>query len=100
METSPSEISEQKRHLILKKAIQGYLDQGYKVIGQGLTSAELTKEKEFSCLIGALGLAALGIGLLIYLFYLKGLDNQRIFIEVDPDRRVHERTETHKDTRS
>lgn len=70
-------------HPALQQEIQHYVKQGYRVVSQTPTSAQLVRSKRFSCLIATLGALLLLIGLLIYLFWYMSQKESIIYLSVD-----------------
>ncbi len=79
------------RRAALQARINQYLSQGYRVVSQTDTTAQLVRPKKFSCLIAVLALLVLVIGLLIYLFYYMGKKDDSVYLTVDDYGRVIER---------
>lgn len=75
-------------HPALQKEIQRYVKQGYQVISQTSTSAQLVKPKKFSCLIASLSFLLVGIGLIFYLFWYASQKDQILYLQVDEGGRV------------
>lgn len=73
---------EQRRN-ILQGQINRFLGQGYRVVSQTDTAAQLVRPKSFSCLWATLWLLFFGIGLLIYLFWYWSQRDDQLYIEVD-----------------
>lgn len=75
-------------HPALQKEIQRYVKQGYQVISQTSTSAQLVKPKKFSCLIASLSFLLVGIGLIFYLFWYASQKDTILYLQVDESGRV------------
>lgn len=76
------------RRAALQNSIATYLAQGYRVVSQTDTTAQLVKPKQFSCLLAAIGAALFwtGFGLLFlvgYVIYYLASKDQQIYIMVD-----------------
>lgn len=76
-------ISLEKRREILNRTIANYSRQGWRLISQTDTTAQLVKPKSFSCLWATLWFLLFGIGILIYLFYYWGKKEDTVFISVN-----------------
>lgn len=87
-QSSSTEISLDARRTILQGHINRYLAQGFRVVSQTDTTAQLIKPKQFSCVIAALSLLLVGIGFLIYVFWYWASKDQTVYIQVDPFGRV------------
>ncbi len=89
MEASPaSPISPQKRKQILQATIQGYLNQGYRVVSQTDATAQLVKPKSFSLFWGCL-FTIFVLPLLVYIaWYLLVERDEQAYIHVDDFGRV------------
>ena len=74
--------AEQRRE-ILQQRINQYIRQGYRVVSQTDTTAQLIKPKQFSCLWATLWFLLFGIGILVYLFYYASKRDEQIYLEVD-----------------
>lgn len=71
------------RRAALQNSIAGYLGQGYRVVSQTDTTAQLVKPKSFSCLL-AVVLFLLGVvPLIIYLLFYLASKDQQVYITVD-----------------
>ena len=69
----------------IQKIIAYYAQHGYKVTSQTDTSAQLTKEKSFSCLLAVL-LFLLGVlPVIIYLIYYLSTNEAHLLITLNPD---------------
>ncbi len=75
--------SPEQRREILQNRINQYVKQGYRVVSQTDTTAQLIKPKQFSCLWATLWFLLLGIGILIYLFYYASIRDEQIYLKVD-----------------
>jgi hypothetical protein len=83
--------STEERREILQREINKHLKQGYRVVSQTDTTAQLVKPKQFSCLWATLWLLVLLIGLLIYIFYYMSQRDGQLYIEVDEYGRIKTR---------
>ncbi len=78
----------QERTIILNRAIQNYQKNGYRLISQTETTAQLYKPKEFNgCL--AIILVFLIIGIILWLILYLTEKDETLFIEVDEYGQVH-----------
>ena len=84
--------STEQRRETLQQRINQYIRQGYRVVSQTDTTAQLIKQKQFSCLWATLWFLLFGIGILIYLFYYASKRDEQIYLEVDIYGRVIART--------
>lgn len=82
-------LSIEERSAILERAIQNYQKQGYKLVSRTETTAQLSKQHEFSCCI-AFFLVLIVIGIILYLlYYLTANKEHFVFLEVDEYGKVH-----------
>ena len=89
---SPSRgLSIEQRREILQREINKYIRQGYRVINQTDTTAQLVRPKRFSCLWATFWLFMLIVGLLVYIFYYMSKRDEQIYILVDEYGRVQTR---------
>ena len=73
----------------LQEHIGWYVRQGYRVVSQTGTAAQLVKPKRFS-FVWALGWFLLfGIGLIVYLLYYAAKKDKAIYLTVQADGTVH-----------
>ena len=73
----------------LQEHIGWYVRQGYHVVSQTETAAQLVKSKRFS-FVWALGWFLLfGIGLIVYLLYYAAKKDKAIYLTVQADGTVH-----------
>jgi hypothetical protein len=87
---SASGLTIEQRREILQREINKYLRQGYRVISQTDTTAQLVKPKEFSCLWFLIN-ALLLIGWIFYLLWYWSKRDKQIYIEVDVNGKVRTR---------
>lgn len=73
-------------HPLLAKEIQRYIKQGYRVVSQTETTAQLVRPRRFSCLAATLWTLLFGIGLIFYLFWYLGKKDDTIYLQVAGDR--------------
>lgn len=73
-------------HPLLAKEVQRYVKQGYRVVSQTETTAQLVRPKAFSCLAATLWTLLLGIGLIFYLFWYASKKDDTIYLQVIDDR--------------
>lgn len=75
--------SERTRRQALQNAIAGYTVQGYRVVSQTDTTAQLVKPKSLSCLL-AVVLFILGVvPLILYLIYYMASKDSQVYLTVD-----------------
>ena len=84
-------VSLEARKQALTAAIARYVRQGYRVVNQTDTTAQLVRPKQFSCLWATLWFLVFGIGLLIYIFYYMSKKDDILYLIVDEFGRVHRR---------
>ena len=75
-------FSHPKTDAPLQTHIDWYVSQGFRVVSQTDSSAQLVKPKQFSFLWALLWLLALGIGLIVYLLYYIGKHDQTVYLTV------------------
>jgi hypothetical protein len=80
-------LSIDQRREILQREINKYLRQGYRVISQTDTTAQLVKPKVFSCLWFLINMILL-IGWIFYLLWYWSKRDTQVYIEVDINGRV------------
>jgi len=73
-----------QRKIILDHAVTRYIKQGYRVISQSDTTAQLVKPKRFGCGWVLLSLFSFGIAIIFYLM----VKERSIYLEVTQDGRV------------
>lgn len=66
----------------LAKEIERYVKQGYRVINQTDTTAQLVRPKAFSCLAATLWTLLFGIGLIFYLFWYASKKEDTIYLQL------------------
>ena len=76
-------IEENERKHILDKMVRNYVQDGFRVVSQTNTTAQLLKPKKFGFLIALLSLLLFGIGFIIYLLYYMAKKDKTVYIEVD-----------------
>ena len=77
------------RHAALQQAIGEYLAQGYRVLSQTDTTAQLVKPKQFGTLWFILWLLT-GVLWIVYLVYYLAVKREgRVYLQVDPSGVVH-----------
>lgn len=69
-------------HPLLQKEIEKYIRQGYRVVSQTDTTAQLVKPKQFSCLYATLWFLLFGVGLIFYLFWYASQKDQTVYLQV------------------
>lgn len=67
---------------LLAQEIQKYVRQGYRVVNQTNTTAQLVRPKKFSCLAATLWTLLLGIGLIFYLFWYASKKDDTVYLQV------------------
>lgn len=72
-----------KRREALQREIRKYLGQGYHVVSQSDTTAQLVKPKTFSLLWALIWLLCFGVGLIVYLLYYWSKKDTNVYLEVD-----------------
>ena len=78
-------LSPEERHRILEQEIAKYVHQGYRVVSQSETTAQLVKPKELSLLIILLSILGAVVTFFVYLFYYLVIKKDKtIYIEVMP----------------
>jgi len=87
----PQPLPLESRKTALQGRINHYLSQGYRVVSQTDTTAQLVRPKKFSCLIALLSVLAVGIGFIIYIFWYMGKKDDTVYLTVDEQARVSER---------
>jgi tetratricopeptide (TPR) repeat protein len=85
---SARQLSVPERSRILDAEVQTYQKQGYTLITRTETTAQLSKEHEFSC-CWAVILTLLVIGVLYLLYYITTKKQNLLFLEVDKYGRIH-----------
>lgn len=78
----------EERKAILAKEIVKYVDQGWRVISQTETTAQLSKDKRASCLVAILLALLFILPAVLYLLLYRGTEN--LFLEVNEDGQVVE----------
>lgn len=78
-----SGIGKPKAEEPLQSHVDWYVRQGYRVISQTETSAQLVKPKEFSFLWAFLWFLVLGIGVVVYVFYYMAKKDKTIYLTVE-----------------
>ena len=76
------ELTIEKNQEILQHEINSYVKNGFRVISQTDTTAQLLKPKKFSLLWAVFWFLILVFGLIIYLFYYLAKKDEQIYIEV------------------
>lgn len=64
----------------LQQQIDWYVGQGYRVMSQTETSAQLVKPKQFSFVWAFLWFLLLGVGLIVYLLYYASKKDQTVYL--------------------
>ena len=73
----------ESRRAALQARINHYLSQGYRVVSQTDTTAQLVRPKSFSCLIAALSFLLLVVGFILYLIYYASKKDDTVYLSVD-----------------
>lgn len=83
----PRIISVEQRQMILGQEIQSYIKQGYRVVSQTSTTAQLVKPKRLDCgvavLVLLLSIITLGIVFILYLIWYVAQKDQQVYIDVN-----------------
>jgi Mn2+/Fe2+ NRAMP family transporter len=78
-------------HESFEKLISSYVKKGYKVVSRTPTTAQLVREKKFSCLIATVTFLFLAIPFFVYLFWYLANKEKTVYIEfivnTDPEKR-------------
>lgn len=74
---------ETRRELLIRE-MSYYIRQGYRVMSQTDTSAQLVKPKEFSCLIATIALLLALFPFILYILFYMAQKDRVMFIEIDP----------------
>ena len=88
MDTIEQPISLEAQKNILQQAIESRVKQGYIVVSQTDTTAQLTKKKGFSCLLFTILFI---LGIIPGIIYLLVRKDKSIYITVDEYGRIKER---------
>lgn len=78
----------------LHAAIQQHVAIGFRVVSQTPASAQLLRPKTFSCAIATLSFLVFGVGFLVYIFWYASQKDQIVYLNVEPDGRVHSTMDT------
>lgn len=76
------ELSTEQRQAILKKEITQYVGEGWIVINETGTSANLVRKKKFSFWWALLWFLLLFVGLIVYIFYYMSKNDETAYISV------------------
>ena len=88
-EQTAQEVSLETRQAALQQAIGEYLAQGYRVLSQTDTTAQLVKPKQFGTLWFILWLLT-GVLWIVYLAYYLAVKREgKVYLQVDPQGFVH-----------
>ena len=77
-----NEFSTEQRQAILKTEIARYVGQGWVVINETGTSANLVRKKKFSFWWALLWFLLLFVGLIVYIFYYLSKNDESVYISV------------------
>ena len=91
MENPEQGIGIDQRRAVLQREIARYVGDGFHVVSQTDTTAQLVKPKSFSCLLAVLGLLLFVLGLVIYLIYFASRKDKTVYLEVDANGKVTRR---------
>jgi predicted PurR-regulated permease PerM len=80
--TNTTPLPHERRVEILQREVYKYINQGYRVVSQTDTTAQLVRPKQFSCLWFLIN-ALLVIGWVFYLLWYWSKRDEQIYIEVD-----------------
>lgn len=67
----------------LKSQIRIAVEKGYHVVSQTETTAQLLREKKFSCLIATIGLLCFFFGLVVYVLYYLSKRQDKIYLDIE-----------------
>lgn len=81
----------ESRRAALQARINGYLSQGYRVVSQTDTTAQLVRPKKFSCLIAAILFLLMILPFVLYLLYYMSKRDDIVYLSVDDFGNVSER---------
>lgn len=90
MAAQPQQIATPEyRKQALEYCVAHLVRQGYRVVSQTDTTAQLVRPKGFSCLWATLWFLLFGIGLLVYVFYYMGKEDDVAYVSIDQWGRGH-----------
>ena len=72
-----------QRRAVLEREIASRVRQGYRVLAQTDTTAQLVKPKSFSAGWAIMWFLVFGVGLVVYLLYYAGKKDQQAYLAVD-----------------
>jgi len=81
----------ESRKAALQARINHYLGQGYRVVSQTDTTAQLVKPKTFSCLFAVILFVLMVLPFIIYLLYYMSKKDEVVYLSVDDYGKVSER---------
>lgn len=81
----------QHRRDILQREIASYVKNGFIVVSQTDTTAQLIKHKKFSFLWAVLWFLVFGIGLIVYLIWYAAKRDTTVYVTVDESGKVQRR---------
>jgi hypothetical protein len=79
------------RRAILQREVERYVGQGYRVVSQTDTTAQLVRPKHFSCLIATICLLLAVLPFVLYLLIYMGSRDSQVYLSVDDSGRLHRR---------
>jgi len=72
----------------LQQHINWYVGQGYRIIAQTETSAQLIKPKQFSLIWALLWFLLFGIGLIVYIIYYAAKKDKAVYLTITAEGKV------------
>lgn len=84
----PQPLSDSARQAILDREIAWYAKNGYRVVSRDQFTAQLIKEKHFSCFWATLWTLCFGIGLLFYVFWYMSQKEKSVYLSVGVDGKI------------
>jgi hypothetical protein len=79
----PRILTIDERRAILQRMIQHYVRQGYHVVNQTDTTAQMLKPKTFSLFWALMWFLMLGLGLIVYLLWYWAKRDQVVYLSVN-----------------
>lgn len=84
----PRSLTVDERRVILEQRLQGYAKDGYRVLSQADTTAQLMKPKRFNFILALILLCLGGFPLIIYIFWYLAAKDQTMYLTVEVDGKV------------
>ena len=78
-------MAPEQRQAILAAEIRRFAGQGFRVVSQTETSAQLVRPKTFNLILALLGLLFLVVGLFVYLLYYASKRDELLYLAVAED---------------